>query len=154
MQWFPFWQSETQKYQRYGLLKAKMRFFEDWADCQRVTGEMLEAWADKHRPHTFSFDAVSITEKPFSRQLLYWEGGKVPLDSLSEQLQEEIVIFYDYYCLVNRKKWQPFVDWAEEKGIELVSQDSILSSNALHKYFIETNIDLNANYIVRGYSLW
>ncbi|MFK7796772.1 MAG: hypothetical protein AB8E82_04905 [Aureispira sp.] len=154
MQYFPFWQSETKKYQRYGLLKAKMRFFEEWADCQVEADTMLEVWADKRRPYISSFDAVSITEQSFSRQLLYWEVGEVPLDSLSERLQERIVIFSDHYCVDNRKKWKPFVDWTIEKGIDLVAQDSILPIHALREHIIQLKIDCTVNYITKGYSLW
>jgi hypothetical protein len=153
VQYFPFWQSETQKYQRCGLLKAKMRFFEDWIDCQIEADTMLEVWADKRRPYISSFDAVSITEQSFSRQLLYWEVGEVSLDSLSERLQERIVIFSDHYCVDNRKKWKPFVDWTKEKGIELVAQDSILPIHALYDHFIKLNLDYNVNYITKGYAL-
>ena len=154
VQWFPFWQSETKKYQRYGLLKAKMRFFEEWADCQIEADSMLEVWADQFRTYVPLFDTVSVSEEPLYLQLTYWEVGRVPLDSLSERLQEQIVLFSDHYCVDNRKKWQPFVDWTRERGVDLVFQDSILPIRTLRKHFLQLKIDCTVNYITKEYSLW
>jgi hypothetical protein len=131
-----------------------MRFFEEWTDCQIKAEEMLKVWIDQHTTYVPSFGTTSIAEESFLRQLLYWKASKVPLDSLSERLQERIVIFYDHYCIDNRKKWKPFVDWTKEKGIELVAQDSILSSYAVYRYVLDLTLDYNVNYITKGYTLW
>ncbi|MFK7796773.1 MAG: hypothetical protein AB8E82_04910 [Aureispira sp.] len=157
VQYFPFWKSETKKYQKCGLLEAKMRFFEARIDCQKEAEEMLKMWADKHDNHVSMSQrplAPYIPEESLSWQLLYWKASVISLDSLSEQLQEQIVIFSDHYCVNNRKKWQPFVDWAEEREIDLAFQDSILSSHALHRPFFQLKLDYNVNYLAKEYSLW
>ncbi|MFK7796771.1 MAG: hypothetical protein AB8E82_04900 [Aureispira sp.] len=154
VQYFPFWKSETKKYQRSGLLEAKMRFFEARVDCQKVADEMLKVWTDKHTNYVSSFDTISISKKNLRIQFSNWKHNAQNLDKLSENLQEKIVIFYDHYCLDNRKKWQPFVDWTEKKGIDLAFQDSILSSYALNRHIFQLQLDYNMNYITKGYSLW
>ena len=158
VQWFPFWESETKKYQRCGLLKAKMRFFEERIDCQKEAEKMLEVWTDKYENHASMslppFDTAYIPEESLSQQLLYWKASMISLDSVSENLKEQIVVFSDHYCVDNRAKWQPFVNWAEEKEIDLALQDSILSSYAIHSYVAKLNLDYNVNYLANEYSLW
>ena len=153
VQWFPFWESETKKYQRCGLLKAKMRFFEDWSDCEIKAEDMLEVWADKHTTYVPWFDTVTIPKEPLSLQFLYWKSGMISLDSLPEHLHEQIIAVSDYCCMDNRKKWQPFVDWAEEKGVDLALQDSVLSSYTIRSSIFQWDLDYNVNYINRGYKL-
>ncbi|MFK7796774.1 MAG: hypothetical protein AB8E82_04915 [Aureispira sp.] len=153
VQYFPFWKSETKKYQKCGLLEAKMRFFEDWADCEIKTEDMLEVWVDEHTTYVPYFDTISIPKEPLSLQFIYWKSGLISLDSLPEHLHEQIIIVSDYCCADNKKKWQPFVDWTKKREIDLTFQDSILSSYAIRSYMFQWNLDYNVNYINRGYSL-